>query len=62
MTDNRRVNNVKKQRGEGDIALPALAAYLKICKPRMFGLKTYRRLYVVLKKTTLQMYKVGCRY
>ncbi|VDD75011.1 unnamed protein product [Mesocestoides corti] len=44
-------------RTDGELALPELATYLKVCKPRMFGIKTYRRFYVVLKKTTLFLFK-----
>ncbi|VDK22656.1 unnamed protein product [Taenia asiatica] len=43
--------------GVVEISLPELAAYLKVCKPRAFGIKTYRRFYVVLKKTSLLMFK-----
>lgn len=42
-----------------EVSLPELAAYLKVCKPRAFGIKTYRRFYVVLKKTSLLLYKVS---
>lgn len=42
-----------------EVCLPELAAYLKVCKPRAFGIKTYRRYYVVLKKTSLLMFKVS---
>ena len=42
-----------------EVTLPELAAYLKVCKPRAFGIKTYRRFYVVMKKTSLHMYKVS---
>lgn len=41
-----------------EVSLPELAAYLKVCKPRAFGIKTYRRFYVVLKKTSILMFKV----
>lgn len=45
--------------GGVEVSLPELAAYLKVCKPRAFGIKTYRRFYVVLKKTSLLMFKVS---
>nr|CDS20537.1 unc 112 protein [Echinococcus granulosus] len=43
--------------GGVEVSLPELAAYLKVCKPRAFGIKTYRRFYVVLKKTSLLIFK-----
>ncbi|VDM25961.1 unnamed protein product [Hydatigera taeniaeformis] len=45
--------------GGVEVSLPELSAYLKICKPRAFGIKTYRRFYVVLEKTSLLMFKVS---
>ncbi|KAM7533306.1 hypothetical protein Aperf_G00000125321 [Anoplocephala perfoliata] len=44
-------------RSEREVALPELAAYLKVCKPRGFGIRAYRRFYVALKKTSILMFK-----
>uniref|UniRef100_A0A0V0J9X4 Protein unc-112 n=1 Tax=Schistocephalus solidus TaxID=70667 RepID=A0A0V0J9X4_SCHSO len=40
-----------------ELALPNLSGYLKICKPRYLGIRVFKRVYVVLKKTILQVYK-----
>ncbi|VDN96109.1 unnamed protein product [Rodentolepis nana] len=53
-------NNPSGGRGR-EVCLPELAAYMKVCKPRAFGIKTYRRFYVVLKKTSILMFKVSIR-
>lgn len=37
--------------------LPELNGYVKICKPRRFGLKVYRRFFIVLKNLDLLVYK-----
>ncbi|VDK49546.1 unnamed protein product [Dibothriocephalus latus] len=44
---------------DGEVALPELSGYVKICKPRYLGIRVFKRVYVVLKKTILQVYKVG---
>ncbi|CAH8572511.1 unnamed protein product [Heterobilharzia americana] len=40
-----------------DPGLPELNTYVKICKPRKFGLKVYRRYFMAIKRTELFVYK-----
>ncbi|KAL7055933.1 hypothetical protein AAHC03_023017 [Spirometra sp. Aus1] len=42
---------------DAELALPELSGYLKICKPRYLGIRVFKRVYVVLKRTILQVYK-----
>nr|CAH8860638.1 unnamed protein product [Trichobilharzia regenti] len=42
---------------DSDPGLPELNTYVKICKPRKFGLKVYRRYFMAVKRTELFVYK-----
>ncbi len=43
----------------GDLPLPELAGYIKICRPKNFGIRSFKRYYVALKGTSLHLYRVS---
>ncbi|KAH8858863.1 hypothetical protein KSF78_0009040 [Schistosoma japonicum] len=51
------IHSDNNQYDNEQMSLPELNTYVKICKPRKFGLKVFRRYFMIIKGTELFIYK-----